>query len=541
MAKKINSPGGSGAGNKGKAVIQDPERPECHRCGGFMRSNKDEWRCTDTDCGASVLKIKKDASIRAYNESLGFDPEPAERHAQKCKKKKRLIVTSAQNNSPVFLKAFKALLHACQYFNAELAVIPVHYFNKSLWTKGDVKEYDKVLKPYLVKGSFEFGNVVIHSDVRISPTAVNPLSGFHSHDGRKWSLYGHPQVCREPVAVAEGFPKLMLTTGSITEPSFSVSKAGNSGAWHHSYSAILLEICDEEFTFNRHLSFNDNGSFYDFGTKFTPRGITHGHRCRALNTGDDHAIWNTVEKETFGTRGLCEAIRPEFIVRNDVLDGYAGSHHHEKQPLTQYLKYHRQQNDYRKELDATIDFINRTTPDYATTLIVPSNHHDHLMQWLNRVNANNDPVNADLILELQLAVRLAAKKGEIYDPFYLYAKDKLTCKFEFLDRNRPYYIDDINHAQHGDVGTNGSRGSARGLAKVPDKLTIGHSHGARIFQGVYQAGVSTGKLEYERGYSDHSNSHVIQYQDGKRAIIDIYKGQFRAKHRVYNKKKTTSV
>jgi len=123
---------------------------------------------------------------------------------------------------------------------------------------------------------------------------------------------------------------------------------------------------------------------------------------------------------------------------------------------------------------------------------------------------------------MQTAMREAALNGDNYDPFYLYCKDRLTCKHEFLERNTPFYIHDVDHAQHGDVGTNGSRGSAAALAKTPDKLTIGHSHGARIFQGVYQAGVSTDRLEYERGLGDHSNTHVIQYKDGKRTLIDIY-------------------
>ena len=192
----------------------------------------------------------------------------------------------------------------------------------------------------------------------------------------------------------------------------------------------------------------------------------------------------------------------------------------------QFIKHHEGTNDYRKEVERCIDFINRTTPKNAINLIVPSNHTDHLTQFLNRVDANKDHTNSLFILEMQTLMREAALKGENYDPFYLYAKDKLKCKFEFLSRNEPYYIHDIDHSQHGDVGTNGSRGSARGLAKSPDKMTIGHSHGARIFQGVYQVGTSTGKLEYERGLSDHSNTHCIQYYGGKRTLIDIYNGRY---------------
>jgi len=104
----------------------------------------------------------------------------------------------------------------------------------------------------------------------------------------------------------------------------------------------------------------------------------------------------------------------------------------------------------------------------------------------------------------------------------------LTCKYRFLDRNEPFYIYDVDVSQHADVGPNGSRGSARGLAKTPDKMTIAHAHGARIFQGVYQVGVSTGRLEYERGLSDHSNTHCLHYKNGKRTLLDIIDGRYHA-------------
>jgi len=319
----------------------------------------------------------------------------------------------------------------------------------------------------------------------------------------------------------------MLTTGSVTVPNYSVTNAGQIGLWHHCNAAIILEK-HKDFTFTRQLSADDKGGFYDLDMHFTPNGATSGHKIEALTTGDEHIKYNTVEKLTYAKKNsICSLLKPKYIVRHDVLDGYAGSHHHLKDPMRQFIKHHSGDNDYRAEIDEVVEFINRTTPDYAITLIVPSNHHDHLKQFLDKADANKDHTNALFILELNAAMREAALNGTNYDPFYLYCKDKLTCKTEFLDRNEPFYIHDVDHAQHGDVGTDGSRGSARNLAKTPDKLTIGHTHSARIFQGVYQVGVSTDRLEYARGLSSWSNSHVIQYKDGKRAVIDIYNKRFK--------------
>jgi hypothetical protein len=314
----------------------------------------------------------------------------------------------------------------------------------------------------------------------------------------------------------------MLTTGSITHPNYSISDAGEKGKWHHCQAALILEK-HKDFVFVRQLGIDDNGHIYDLDMRFTPTGYTFGNRAEALVTGDEHVKFNTVERPTYGKGSITELLRPKYIVRHDVLDGYAGSHHHLSDPMLQFLKFNNGDDDYRKELDECVAFINRTTPKYATTLIVPSNHHDHLAKFLARSDANKDHRNALFILEMQAKMREAGLRGDNYDPFYLYCKDKLTCKYKFLDRNEPFYIHDVDHSQHLDVGPNGSRGSAKSLAKTPDKVSGGHAHGARIYQGVYQSGSSTGRLGYERGYSDHSTSHIIQYVNGKRAIYDIYK------------------
>ena len=519
------SPGGSGRGNKGVIVDDSMERPDCPECGSFMKSSgKKDWRCTT--CGTCVTKIKKDAGIKAFNDALGFDPIPAEALARRCEKGSRLIVTSAQNNSEVDHAFLNALKQAAKFYKCELAVIPSHYRNATLWNKEDTKEFDPFIIKYLVKTDIQFNHVKIRPDAKIQPTTLHPLSGKQAHAGHDWLVFGHPQLSREPVpTLTEGMPKVMFTTGSVTKPNYSQTDAGYKGEFHHCNAALILEKVGDD-VFVRQLTSDSKGHVHDLDARFTPNGFTVGNRVKAINTGDEHVDFNIVEKETYGKGGLVDLLKPEYIVRHDIDDCYSISHHHEKNPMVQFIKHQNGTNDCRAEIDRAIDFINRTTPKYATNLIVPSNHHDHLEQYLNRTNANTDHVNALFILEMQSAMREAAMKGEKTEPFYLYCKDKIKVKTKWLDRNTPFLVDGIELSQHGDAGTNGSRGSARGMARTPDRMTIGHSHSARICQGVYQAGTSTGRLEYEKGLGDHSNSHVVQYKGGKRAIIDIINGRY---------------
>ncbi len=104
------------------------------------------------------------------------------------------------------------------------------------------------------------------------------------------------------------------------------------------------------------------------------------------------------------------------------------------------------------------------------------------------------------------------------------------ANYDFLSPNKPFIVSGVDYSQHGHIGTNGSRGTATGLAKAANKMVIGHSHGAKIFKGVYQTGVSTDRLEYEKGMSNHTHTHCIQYPNGKRALIDIFNGKWYGEH-----------
>jgi hypothetical protein len=268
-----------------------------------MKSDGQDWRCTDEGCGIYVKKVSKNLSIQKFNNSLGFNPKPAEDHAVKCAQSERLIITCAVNNAPAHVKSLRSLQQYSEHLNCPIAVIPAHYINKNVFNVGDEKEYDELLHPYLVKGEFLFGNVLVHSDVRINPTAVNPLSGLQSHGGRKWGLYGHCQLAREPQPTpGNQFPKLNLTTGAITEPSYTVSKAGNSGRFNHCMSALILEKYDETFTFVRQLQFDEKGWFYDLDLRVTPNGVTEGNRVKAIIPGDEHVKFNSCEAIIYADR-----------------------------------------------------------------------------------------------------------------------------------------------------------------------------------------------------------------------------------------------
>lgn len=515
---------------------EDPNRPICKNCdypmanrGGNAESGRKRYICykckTSTTAGPES---------HYENNHIGYDPLKAAKRCEAIRQAirrgaNRFVITAAANNSEVNYAAWKSLQNLCRDRQAHLMVIPIHYKNLSLYTANQVykKTWAKSVEPYLINESISLGNkCYIRGDISIQATAANPLSGMAPLAGDKWVIFGHGQMALEPIATPlEQLPGRMYTTGAITKKSYSRTKMGAKAAFHHVTGALLVEIQGKK-VYIRQLNADSKGHIYDLTDLYTPEGVTRDVKALSLTTGDEHAKWmaDNVKRATYsGPGSMVSEVRPAYLVRHDVLDGYAGSHHHEGKYLTEYKKWFLGDANYRRELDQVVQHINETTPSdwNCTNILVRSNHHEHLDKWLERADDRKDHQNADLICELRNLQREAVREERDYDAFRLYLEPRLTVPTQFSDSNTPLMLGGVDHSQHGDRGANGARGSARGIANTTHKATIGHTHSARIVQAVYQVGKSTGTLEYEQGLSSHTQTHCLQYANGKRTLIDI--------------------
>lgn len=515
---------------------EDPNRPHCRTCdrpmakrGGKAESGRVRYRCKR--CGVSTTAS---AESHYENNHIGYDPIYAATRADAIRKAvrrgaNRFVITAVVNNTELHYAAWNSLLQLCEDRNAILIVIPIHYKNLSLYTANQeyLKSWAKQAEPYLIDEEIRIGpKTYVRGDINIQATAANPLSGMAPLAGDRWVIFGHSQMALEPIATPlDQLPGRMYTTGAITRKSYSKTKVGAKAAFHHVYGALLVEVQGKK-TFIRQLNADHKGHIQDLTDLYTPDGITRDVKALSLTTGDEHAKWMApaVLKATYTKKdSLISYCKPEYLVRHDVLDGYAGSHHHEGRYLTEYKKWYLGDANYRRELDEVVSHINNTTPSEwsCTNILVRSNHHEHLDKWLERADDRKDHINADLICELRNLQREAIREQRDYDAFRLYLEPRLTVPAVFSDSNTPFMLGGVDHSQHGDRGANGARGSARGIANTTHKATIGHTHSARIVQAVYQVGKSTGTLEYEMGLSSHTQTHCLQYPNGKRTLIDI--------------------
>lgn len=451
---------------------------------------------------------------------------------------KRFVITSCQNNATVHREFLENLSNYCNYMNAELLIVPIVYRPDD----HEVLTYDI---PESIPHTIVNRKLKIHSEIYVMgsfnfiPTAVNPLSGLESLSKGDTLIVPSPQLRMKSLAVsATRHPAILHTTGAISHPEYTNTKVGEKAKFNHSYSAVLVEIDSDNDFHVRALSADDSGMFYDLGLKFTPgEDVPVFESVVALVTGDEHALCSdeTVERATYLNKdSISRVLKPEYVVRHDVLDAYSISHHHKRDSIKSVGKYLYGMNTIQDELNVTVDYVKRTTVGQSfTNIMVPSNHHDHLTRWLSEVNIKDEPWNALIYHKMMYSVLESLKKTESgvshVDPLEMFFKWENVQKTKFLKYNEGFNIAGVEMGYHGHSGSNGARGSIGQYSNLSDKYIIGHSHTPGIVAGAYQVGTSSKlKLEYNNGPSSWAHVHCIVYSNGKRQLIRIVNGKWKA-------------
>lgn len=461
----------------------------------------------------------------------------------------RYVVTAAQNNTPVHEPFLHALNNYCDINDARLIVIPYRYKNPtSIWNQNnkDNEYWAPAVREYLVDKATRLSDtLVILANVKMQPTASQPLSGIEGYTGLDSAIVAHPKIQLKTVPTPSQYlPKLLTTTGAVTVPNYTDSKAGWQGEFHHSLAAVVVEIDEAGNTHIRHVHADDvTGAFYDLDSYYTGTEVTRGHRIASLVTGDTHAEFMdaSVKAATYTAEdSMCNVLKPETIVRHDVEDFYARNHHHRGNDLIAFGKHHFGRDNVEDSLQVTADFVDETTYPFAVNIIVKSNHDEALDRWLREAEPKYDPENALLYHFLkwnQLKnVRMTETGFRSIDPFEFWCHNapngkglKSKEQTKFLKRDESFRVADIELGFHGDVGPNGARGSIKAFSKIGPKTVIGHSHSPGIHEGAYQVGVSARlDLEYASGPSSWHHTHCIIYADGSRTLVHVVGGKWKS-------------
>ena len=485
----------------------------------------------------NILADKYDVderNMRKWIKKLGLSKQEVtnseqylEAKKKKHNKKQYYIITWAQNDTEVHKELLQNIIAYSEFLDAEVLVIAGIYNNpRSLESSKNLKNkvsWDSSVLPYLDANRHNIHKyLMVLSDIRVMPTAYNPLSGFEGVSGLESSLIGHPKQVLTPIPILDGHPhKILMTTGAVTKPNYTQTKAGAKGEFDHVLGFAIVEIRDSENFHIRNVSASLDGEFNDLFNNVKDGEVTRNKSLEGVVLGDLHC-GSEDEEVMIETFKFMDKLKPKKVVLHDVFDGYSISHHHDKMPFLRYQKA-------LSGRDVLIDEINYMTKylsnfeKYEDVIIVRSNHDSHVDKYLNEKDWKKDIVNSKTYMEFSLAIM----NGEANNGIIPYIIKKEYPEFTCLDEGESYMIKKIESGMHGDRGSNGARGTSTGFRKLPVKNIVGHSHSPKIDGGSYTVGTSTLlRLEYNKGLSSWMNSHCTIDNLGKRQLLLFVNGKF---------------
>lgn len=470
-----------------------------------------------------------------------FELNVYKRYARELPKgAKTFLITAAQNGTPVHEGWWETILTIAKHRKAEVLVVPIRYKNPTSQWSGSADNaewWDPKVRPWLWNVSHNLNpNLMLLGDFKIQPTASDPLTGAEALSHEQSGIIGHTKLhLRSIPTPARRMAKLLTTTGACTVPNYTDSRAGRIGEFHHSLSAVLVELEGKRFHL-RHLHFNvSTEACLDLDTRYSPGKVGEAPAPLALVMGDTHvdSICPQVYKATFGKGGIVQTLRPGNLIWHDLLDSYSCNPHHEGNPFNAVAKLKGQRGSVKEEVDRAIAFVRDNTPPATLSVIVGSNHNDFLRRWILRSDWRQDPLNAEFYLATASAMvqgtKLTTRGTEYPDPFTYWFRQAKVPRTKVLDEDESFALAGVVLDMHGDRGPNGARGSIRNLRRMGVKSIIGHSHSPGIDEGCYQVGTSTRlRLEYNHGASSWLNCHGLLHVDGKRQLLFIVDGRWRS-------------
>lgn len=476
---------------------------------------------------------KSERTIRRWIKTLGYSEykeiENLEVRSSKLKKytSKYMLITWAQNATPVHKPFWDNLLTYAEYLGADIGVIQGRYQNAtSLWTTNmendewwDETFYKKDADGSIIETYMDSSRQNVHSlltilsDIKIRPTSMNPLNELEGVSGNRSSIIGHPMIHLRSLPVLKGHPnKLMLTTGACTIGNYSDTKDGKRAEFHHTYGAVIVEVKDDLTIYMRQITAEPNGNFIDLNNSVSSKGVNQINSCAAFIMGDIHAsqVYKPVVKETIK---LFNVIKPRRVILHDVFNGESVNHHEAKDPIKSFEKIQNGSNLVKTEIDGVFSFIDDNDLTKYNPIIVRSNHDIWLDRWVREADWKRDVSNAVEYMQYSLALLNGEAPKGIF-PYILNKRygDKITC----LDLDDSFKILGWELAQHGHLGAHGSKGNLEQYRKLNTKVITGDYHVPGRKGGAASVGTySDLRLGYNKGASAWMHSGIILHENGK--------------------------
>lgn len=479
-------------------------------------------------------------------------PKPVVMPLPKEGEVKRYILTCAQNNTFLNDDVWNNICAIADYYDADLMISRFTY-NKSTYGPksikpgseklADVEElwYDEIIEDYVSDGPVEIApGLVWCGELNILPTTQRPLRGLDTYTGRKSAVVPHVKIAMQSVASGKTeATKFNYTTGTVTQLNYIQKAAGQKAQFHHCYGALLVEVDSKGRWWCRQLNASTKGEIYDIDIHVDGGVVYENEFIEAINWGDIHEeeLDPTVREVQWAEGGILDVLKPKKQFMHDTLSFKRRNHHDRKNCHIEFEKFVVGRESVEQEIDNVKDFlVDESARDFCETIVVDSNHDQAFGRWLRECDYKRDHVNALYFLYCQTRKYEAIRDGE--DNFHLVEwalqRAGVPKSVRFLRQDESFVIckdksGGIECGMHGDLGINGSRATPLSLAKIARRANTGHTHTCGIYDGLFVAGTSTVMdLGYNRGPGSWSWSLIVTYPNGKRTIVTIWDGAWRA-------------
>lgn len=463
---------------------------------------------------------------------------------------KRYILTSAQNNTFVHTGVWNNLVALAKHYDAEL-IVGTYTYNQNHYGALAVKRgkdkivekelwYAPEVEPFLNDKRLDLGKGLVWcGEMNILPTAVRPLTGLESYTARKSAIFPHAKLAMRSIPTMQGEgTKLSFTTGTVTQRNYIQKREGIIAEFHHVYGGLLVEVNSEGHWWVRQLNQDGDDTIQDLNVIVKGgQVVSTDATVEAITYGDLHGTFADPEVVK-ASHDMLDTLKPKTQFLHDILEGASINPHDRKYQNchSKFATYLRGYGQLENELKDTAKLLTSYDRKGVKTIIVDSNHDDAwLHRWLMEYDYRKDPANAEFFLDLQTYVYGRLRAGDMPRDIsvieYAMGKVGYNAPAYFLLADESYKICDkkIEGGMHGHLGPGGRRGSPENLSKMGRKANTAHTHATGIWDGLYVAGTSSKlRWDYNLGPSAWTNSHIVTYANGKRAIITLYDGQWRA-------------
>lgn len=280
-------------------------------------------------------------------------------------------------------------------------------------------------------------------------------------------------------------------------------------------SALIVDILDKKTFLTRYITMENTGVVYDKGLKFTAfHNKPEISRPKALVMGDQHSFF--ADEQNFkAVSKMCDKFKPDSLILNDFID-FIAINRFDSDDFARIVK-HPSLEDEIIEARTRLLKVSRWA---KKIYYLGSNHDNSLTKFLAKEDGYKIGPNYKKAMELRLWQLQNPDRHPVEKALNLDAFKNL----KFIPENKVLEIAG-NAVIHGHVGISGRRVGFIPLAKIYNRLVMGHEHRPQVFRNSTMVGTSSKlELSYNIGPSDWLHAHCLVQPDGSTQLLPVLNG-----------------